>query len=391
MSNRVFTSTVAALALFVVVGLVAALAPSITSLNLARAHSGDASLTALTVTATADGTAQTLSPTFSSTVTDYTVNVANSVAQVTVLGTPDGDGVVTYDTDADSGTAGHQEDLPAAGRKLIYVVVTHRDSGLLPFPTTKFYTVLVIREGSVDTDKAALMALYNSTAGATRWDTKTNWGTDEPIGDWFGVSTNSDGRVTVLSLGQNNLVGTLPAALGNLDQMVYLVLQVNKLRGSIPDLSSLTNLVWLYLDNNQLSGSIPASLGDLTNLTILQMWGNKLTGEVPEELGNLASLQKLYLGGNELSGTIPASLGNLTNLLELSLWGNDLEGRLPDSLGNLTKLTDLNIGDNTLFGPIPDLSRLTRLQKLYLQDNSLSGSIRLLWAASPTCRSCTFT
>ena len=138
MSNRVFTSTVAALALFVVVGLVAALAPSITSLNLARAHSGDASLTALTVTATADGTAQTLSPTFSSTVTDYTVNVANSVAQVTVLGTPDGDGVVTYDTDADSGTAGHQEDLPAAGRKLIHVVVTHTVSGGIgppPFPT----------------------------------------------------------------------------------------------------------------------------------------------------------------------------------------------------------------------------------------------------------------
>ena len=68
MHNRIFTSTVAALALFAVVGLVAALAPSITSLNLARAHSGDAFLTALTVTATADGTAQTLSPAFSSTV-----------------------------------------------------------------------------------------------------------------------------------------------------------------------------------------------------------------------------------------------------------------------------------------------------------------------------------
>ena len=39
MRKRIFTSTVAALALFVVVGLVAALAPSITSLNLARAHS----------------------------------------------------------------------------------------------------------------------------------------------------------------------------------------------------------------------------------------------------------------------------------------------------------------------------------------------------------------
>ena len=144
MRKRVFTSTVAALALFVVVGLVAALAPSITSLNLARAHSpGEAALTALTVTATADGTAQTLSPTFSSTVTDYTVNVANSVAQVTIAGTPDGDGIVTYyDTDAESGTAGHQENLPTVGRKLINVLVTHTESGgpglLPPLPSTDF-------------------------------------------------------------------------------------------------------------------------------------------------------------------------------------------------------------------------------------------------------------
>ncbi len=65
--RRVFTSTLAALALFAVVGLVAALAPSIAWPNLARAHSlGGATLTALTVIAV--GRAQTLSPTFSSTV-----------------------------------------------------------------------------------------------------------------------------------------------------------------------------------------------------------------------------------------------------------------------------------------------------------------------------------
>ncbi len=51
MRKRIFTSTIAALALFAVVGLIAALAPSLASLNLARAHSpGGASLTALTVT-----------------------------------------------------------------------------------------------------------------------------------------------------------------------------------------------------------------------------------------------------------------------------------------------------------------------------------------------------
>ena len=54
MRKRTFTSTVAALALFVVVGLVAALA--IAWPNLARAHSvAGAALTALTVNRGGDG------------------------------------------------------------------------------------------------------------------------------------------------------------------------------------------------------------------------------------------------------------------------------------------------------------------------------------------------
>ena len=114
-----------------------------------RAHSpGGASLTALTVTA--GGAAQTLSPTFSSTVTDYTVAVANTVTQITIVATPDGDGTVAYQdtdgtalTDADTNTAGQQVDLPTAGDKSINVVVTHGTD-------TQTYTVLVSREEADD-------------------------------------------------------------------------------------------------------------------------------------------------------------------------------------------------------------------------------------------------
>ena len=140
-----------ALALFAVVGLVAALAPSSVWPNLARAHSpGSASLTALTVTA--GGAAQALDPTFSSTEYSYTVSVVNSVAQVTVTATPDGDGTVAYQntggttlTDADTTTAGQQVDLPMVGGMSVNVVVSHTDSGTT---TTQTYTVLVIREGT---------------------------------------------------------------------------------------------------------------------------------------------------------------------------------------------------------------------------------------------------
>ncbi len=418
MRKRIFTSTVAALALFAVVGLVSTLAPSIAWPNLARAHSpGSATLTALTVTA--GGTAQTLSPAFSSTVTDYTVNVENSVAQVTVAGTPDGDGTVTYQyTDADSGTDGHQVNLPTLGRKRINVVVTHTDSGTT---ATQTYTVLVIREGTVATDRAALLALYNSTGGAD-WTNNTNWGSTEPLDMWHGVYTNADGRVTQLNLWGNNLDGILPAALGNLDQMIQLYLwgnqlseaiptslgsltnlqeldlSNNRLTGSIPDeLGSLTNLQELSLGYNRkfrgdggLSGTIPASLGNLTNLQELDLSNNRLTGSIPDELGSLTNLQELSLdynrkfrGDGGLSGTIPASLGNLTNLQELDLSHNRLTGSIPDELGSLTNLQELSLdynrnfrGDGGLSGTIPaSLGNLTKLTRLYLYNNQLTGEI----------------
>ena len=43
------------------------------------------------------------------------------------------------------------------------------------------------------------MAFYSATDGPN-WETNENWLTDAPIGEWFGVTTNSDGRVSVLDL-----------------------------------------------------------------------------------------------------------------------------------------------------------------------------------------------
>ena len=362
MRKRIFTSRVAALALFAVVGLIAALAPSLASLNLARAHSpGGASLTALTVTA--DGTALTLEPAFNSTVYSYTVHVDNSVAQVTVAGTPDDDGTVTAD---------QQVTLPDGGATSVDVVVTHTDSGTT---TTQTYTVLVIREGTMETDRAALMALYNATGGAN-WYNNTNWGSAEPIYTWYGVelkpftTTSFEGRVLQLDLKENNLVGTLPASLGNLDQMGWLYLYGNQLTGTIPDLSALTNLKDLYLNSNQLTGTIPPSLGSHTLLIVLSLWGNQLTGEIPD-LSRLTSLTHLWLGGNQLTGEIP-DLGSLTSLLQLSLYDNQLSGRLPTSLGNLISLKILDLKNNQLSGTIPStLGNLRALTHLYLYNNAL--------------------
>ena len=168
-----------------------------------------------------------------------------------------------------------------------------------------------LAQGTVATDRAALVALYDATDGPN-WITSTNWKTAEPLSTWHGITTDANGRVTYLTLYSNTLSGPIPAALGDLSNLRQLLLGTNTLSGKIPpELGDLGNLVYLSLGTNTLSGEIPAELGDLSNLLWLSLNNNELTGPLPAELGDLTNLQYLYLHNNELTGTIPAALGDL--------------------------------------------------------------------------------
>ena len=170
--------------------------------------------------------------------------------------------------------------------------------------------------GSVETDREALVALYNATDGEN-WNQSDNWLSDAPLGEWKGVLTD-DRRVVVLYLGDNGLTGEIP-----------------------PELGSLSNLTALYLDTNALSGEIPPELGSLSNLTDLSLHGNALSGAIPAELGSLSNLAGLDLRNNALSGAIPAELGSLSNLTNLRLLSNDLSGCVPSSLEDQFTYSDL--------------------------------------------------
>ena len=108
--------------------------------------------------------------------------------------------------------------------------------------------------GSAETDREALVALYNATDG-------DNWLSDAPLGEWEYVTTNDDGRVTELDLNFNGLSGEIPAELGSLSNLGGLYLHDNSLSGEIPaELGSLSNLRGLYLARSGLSGCVPSSL-----------------------------------------------------------------------------------------------------------------------------------
>ena len=296
----------------------------------------------------------------------------------------------------------------------IAALVRQRFPGFPPQQVTGYLTYNAVQQSIPDpnnvwgygfaelpsVDRAVLEVLYNATGG-DNWLENANWMTSGALSTWHGVTTDSQGRVTVLNLTRNQLKGVLPPELANLTNLQVLALGGNQLTGKIPAwLGSLTNLKELDLWGNELTGEIPAELGNLTNPTILSLSGNQLTGTIPAWLGNLTSLQELYLGGNELTGEIPAELGNLTNLQvlalggnqltgkipawlgsltnlkELYLWGNELTGTVPAWLGSLTNLTTLSLPANQLTGEIPaELGNLTSLQELYLGGNELTGEI----------------
>ena len=225
-------------------------------------------------------------------------------------------------------------------------------------------------------DREALVALYNATGGAN-WADNTNWVTNTPVDQWYGVITDASSRVTEINLTRNQLKGEIPPELANLTNLKVLALGGNELTGTIPTwLGSLANLVELHLADNQLTGEISAELVGLTNLKVLALGGNELTGTIPTWLGSLANLEELYLWGNELTGEIPAELGSLANLVELHLADNQLTGEVPVELGNLANLEVLALGGNELTGTIPTwLGSLANLEELYLWGNELTGEI----------------
>jgi Leucine-rich repeat (LRR) protein len=232
-------------------------------------------------------------------------------------------------------------------------------------------------------ERAALMALYNSTNGAG-WSYRTGWrnvdDTDfnEPGTEcsWYGVTCDMD-RVSRLDLTGNNLDGPLPPEIDSLTALTRLWLNGNQLFGPIPvGLATLARLEELRLDYNQLSGPIPDQLGSLSALKILGLSHNQLTGGIPTELAQLTNLEGLWLDQNPLGGTIPGELGGLTKLTSLDLGRSLLTGPIPPEIGALTGLSWLVLSENELSGDIPgELWALTSLSTLQLDQNQLTGSI----------------
>ncbi|XP_059448692.1 probable inactive leucine-rich repeat receptor-like protein kinase At3g03770 isoform X2 [Corylus avellana] len=134
-------------------------------------------------------------------------------------------------------------------------------------------------------------------------------------------------------------------------------------------LGSLSSLKVLSLVSLGLWGPLPRSIESISSLEILNISRNYFNGDIPIQLSSLRNLQTVILDNNEFTGKVPEWLISLPVLAVLSVKNNSLGGFLPNSLTVLQNLRVLALSNNNFSGEVPDLSNLTNLQVLDLEDN----------------------
>jgi Leucine-rich repeat (LRR) protein len=264
-------------------------------------------------------------------------------------------------------------------------------------------------------EKALLVKFYDSTGGGD-WTTNTNWKSTENICSWFGVICEEGGTansgVVQIILNENNLNGAIPPDLWRLPKLIRLSVRKNSIssagfegldtddpqsspRSPINQLgfseNYLTEITGIghaketlkdfNINKNQI-GALPIEFYDLTNLETMYIAFNQITGTLPGLIGKLAKLTELYAFDNAMTGSIPSEIGLLGRCQILGLGNNAFTGILPTEINQMVNIRDLSIhhvtgdkGGVGLSGPVPTFGDMPFLALLFLDGNSLSGTI----------------
>jgi hypothetical protein len=224
-----------------------------------------------------------------------------------------------------------------------------------------------INETIANYDREVLMKLFNDLNGPN-WFRKDKWGSDASFCDWSGI-TCDDQRVSKIHLSNNNLFGTVPDYIADLDQLDWLNLSLNDLRGTIPTslfLMKSLNAVFFH-DNKNLTGTISALVKKAENLAWLDLSGCNLHGTIPQELLQHSRISFLNLSSNALTGSIPPTL-NTNYIMRLDLSHN----KLTDVIPFMHVTAELILSHNKLLGDLSNI-KYTRLEVLDVSHNGLGG------------------
>lgn len=162
---------------------------------------------------------------------------------------------------------------------------------------------ILIRQLCKPDDRGVLTSFYETTGGG-QWKNNTNWGTDKPLDQWHGITTDAEGKVTKIELSGNNLSGKV------IDYSIDL----------------LENLEKLDLSHNRLTGVTPR-IGNSKTLRYFDISYNLINSTVPEEFVNLIfyaengagynkDMEKFCINDNYFYGDLPG-------FFSMALFGED--------------------------------------------------------------------
>ncbi|XP_048138484.1 receptor-like protein 7 isoform X1 [Rhodamnia argentea] len=157
--------------------------------------------------------------------------------------------------------------------------------------------------------------------------------------------------------------------------MYTIDLSHNMLKGPPPEAPP--SIMSYIVSNNSLTGALPPWICNLSSVVTLDLSSNNLTGVLPVCLGNISeSLMVLNLKGNNFQGRIPELSMRGTQLTMIDLSDNQLQGNLPRSLANCKMLEFINFANNLIVDTFPSwLGFLPKLHVLILRSNKFHGVV----------------
>lgn len=161
----------------------------------------------------------------------------------------------------------------------------------------------------------------------------------------------------LLSISDNEMVGKFSSELGKLNRLTYLHGGSNRL-GELPsEFYALTQLRDVNLFNNNITGTLSWTIGEMKQLESLVLLSNFFTSSIPTTIGECRSLTALDLGANAFNASLPSQLARrLTLLQRLFVQDNNLTGTLPfDLFGSLKRLDSIRLFHNALVGPLGNI------------------------------------
>ena len=168
--------------------------------------------------------------------------------------------------------------------------------------------------------RKALIEFYNEMDG-DNWpeEYKTNWCSDKPIWEWYGINGDMNQVPWVRSfamVGVNNLKTThIPECIQRMGPIFYFEFARSNVDGNIPDFFGKNYyLSDLHLGHNKLSGSIPNNLTELPNLHSIGLCDNQFNGLLPEDFVAKMIGKDITIGIdlklNSFSGKVPEKIKN---------------------------------------------------------------------------------